>query len=279
MNIFSTHGRLSRTNYFILLMGILLVSYIVDRFFLPNPILDRSVRYYDSYYDESHNAQIWKGVLALIVWFLIWIQSIKRLQDTGKTGWYSCVYMMPPFIIPIMTFTNYQGSSNLLTPLLYLLGIAGLIALLFTIFAPGTTGANIYGENPRKIKAEQVEKNSFVETVERKQSIVDVTPIENSTKQTRMTISSFQIAIPHRVILSVTVLLLCFIITAKIAADRTSYAYLTYHPTKLVAGDHKFDIGSTWMYWSVFILTQAFLQLKIWTAKVFPIIKFKNTKE
>lgn len=52
--------------------------------------------------------------LQLVVTIFMWIQAIKRMHDSNKSGWY--------FLIPIYGF--------------------------ILLFAPGTNGVNDYGEDP-----------------------------------------------------------------------------------------------------------------------------------
>lgn len=156
MNLLSTEGRLKRTDFALSLFGILLVAFLIDRFIIPTPTLDYTATYRDSYDEGLKTSQIWKGIVALIAYFLIWVQCIKRLQDIGKSGWYSCFFMLPPFLIPILMFIDYSSStglllSNIVTVLFFLLSVIGVLGILYTLFAAGEETSNKYGDNPRNV--------------------------------------------------------------------------------------------------------------------------------
>lgn len=274
MSFLSADGKLNRTEYIISLVTTLIISFVVAKYVIPTPILDYNSRYNDEFYDASRNSQKWNGVIALITWVLIWIQSIKRLQDAGKSGWLTCVYMLPVLFIPAIEIST-SGDTH---EFIYIaIGVVGIAGFLYTIFIPGVNDLESPIDDSKH--SEPIPQKTTMQSPSSYQEANNAEYPHPPVKQ--WVISKYVLSLPQRLIISAAMLLLCFVLTAKIASDKTSYAYVAYHPMRLITGNNMFDIGKTWGYWTIFLLTQTVLQLKLWTADGIPYLKFvkKTTNE
>lgn len=99
-NAFLIGGRIGRTEY-----GISLLIYVIITLVIRNIA------------EESTNAKYIFIFYLPALWF-VWAQSIKRCQDTGKSGW----WLLIPFYV------------------------------LWLLFKGGDPGENQYGENPKELQ-------------------------------------------------------------------------------------------------------------------------------
>ena len=99
-NAFLIGGIIGRTEY-----GISLIIYVIITLVIRNIA------------EESTNAKYIFIFYLPALWF-VWAQSIKRCQDTGKSGW----WLLIPFYV------------------------------LWLLFKEGDPGANQYGENPKELQ-------------------------------------------------------------------------------------------------------------------------------
>lgn len=95
------------------------------------------------------------GILALIIPTLS--VTVRRLHDTGKSGWWIVATSVVPalLLVPVVLSAVAAGDSSLAlagiflaVPLLGLLVIAGYITLFVFMLLPGDEGTNKYGESP-----------------------------------------------------------------------------------------------------------------------------------
>ncbi len=103
-NAFLIGGRIGRTEY-----GISLFIYVIITLVIRNIA------------EESTNAKYIFIFYLPALWF-VWAQSIKRCQDTGKSGW----WLLIPFYV------------------------------LWLLFKEGDPGENQYGENPKELQKTKV---------------------------------------------------------------------------------------------------------------------------
>jgi len=98
------------------------------------------------------------GVLSMvfaIVWLGLLIPSIavsvRRLHDTGRSGFWLFLYLAPYLIGTIITFSampsNYTGLTAI-GGIFSLIGLIGGIVLLVFYCLPGTVGPNRFGPDP-----------------------------------------------------------------------------------------------------------------------------------
>lgn len=278
MNLFSHSGRLRRKSYLAITVTTIFI-YGFIRMLLPNS----GEIFEDGHLGYPDKINLLSGMFAVTALLIIWIQSIRRLHDANKSGWYSLSFMILPIyagiLIPLTQrndFTDAVYNKLLSTCSILFLPIAifSCISWCYTVVIKGTVGNNQYGVNPRANQTGTIATNPQNEfLLKSAESIKQHNTVEYKVK---LIASKVEVKMPLRVILSITLLFLCFLLTAKIAADRTSYFYIAYHPTRSITGNHMFDIGRTWIYWLIFIISQAIFQLILWSAKTFPILKFEN---
>lgn len=107
------------------------------------------------------------GVVGLVAGLALllptWAVTVRRLHDTGRTGWWVLLPLVPTLALVVMGFVavfvlvlNFGGSDASLTWLvtvpilvLVLLTIASLIVLLVFLCQDSEAGPNKYGLSPK----------------------------------------------------------------------------------------------------------------------------------
>ena len=102
------------------------------------------------------------GLILILFWLAVIIPTIavqvRRLHDTGRSGWWIGVYYIGYALLMFMMFGSMlaalggggdpaAGGLGLSFLLLMAWGIFGIVLLVFFIL-PGTSGANQYGPDP-----------------------------------------------------------------------------------------------------------------------------------
>lgn len=102
------------------------------------------------------------GLILILFWLAVIIPTIavqvRRMHDTGRSGWWIGVYYIGYALLMFMMFGSLlaalggggdpaAGGLGLSFLLLMAWGIYGIVLLVFFIL-PGTSGANQYGPDP-----------------------------------------------------------------------------------------------------------------------------------
>jgi uncharacterized membrane protein YhaH (DUF805 family) len=95
------------------------------------------------------------GLLTLLVLLATLVPGIavtaRRLHDTGRSGWWMLIAVVPYFFVGVMAGAALAGGSMGALAgagLLSLVALAGAVVLLVFLVLPGTAGDNRYGPNP-----------------------------------------------------------------------------------------------------------------------------------
>lgn len=91
-------------------------------------------------------------LFSLIVFIPSLAVSVRRLHDIGKSGWYIFVPILVPFILSfLVTLINIFLVPIIPIFFVILIPILGLIYLIYLYAKEGESGANQYGEDPKKV--------------------------------------------------------------------------------------------------------------------------------
>jgi uncharacterized membrane protein YhaH (DUF805 family) len=118
-NLFSLKGRLNRLDYTILWFSLILLTFLLSKYFNSNPVLIALNMMYDP---EALDASV--KTYQLITFsglFALMFVSVRRFHDLGYVGWYSLALLIP---------------------------IIGHILRLILVFAKGNPETNRFGERP-----------------------------------------------------------------------------------------------------------------------------------
>lgn len=107
------------------------------------------------------------GVMAIVLvlfWLLTLIPSIavsvRRLHDTGRSGWWLLAYVVPYVLSTVLSIAAATSNSSGLAVAGMILSLAGFVAaivLLVFMVLPGTRGMNRYGADPKDPAGDLVE--------------------------------------------------------------------------------------------------------------------------
>lgn len=107
----SANGRIRRRSYVIRVGVLIFIWAIIKEVFMQGP------------YIENYHFAIFLGVILGLIWlYIFFVQSMKRLQDMNKNGWWYLMLFIPFF---------------------------NVLFFLYVIFSDGTVGSNRYGMDPK----------------------------------------------------------------------------------------------------------------------------------
>lgn len=135
-------GRAPRAEYWWYVLG-LVIAFIIARII-------------DSILGLSHMIFYVYGPLALLLWLATIVPSlavgVRRLHDTGRTGWWVLLPIVPYALAIILggpaILAGGMAAGLGLAALLLLVGFVCAILLLIFMILPGQPGQNQYGPNP-----------------------------------------------------------------------------------------------------------------------------------
>jgi len=102
---------------------------------------------------------LWTGALRGLYSLALFLPTlgitVRRLHDTGKSGWWALLMAVPAVISILAAISFFIGALGALLGLFLLFGtllpiagLAALAALIYLCAQPGTPGPNQYGPDP-----------------------------------------------------------------------------------------------------------------------------------
>jgi uncharacterized membrane protein YhaH (DUF805 family) len=128
------NGRASRSEFWFFILGIVIVS-------TGSRIIDVAIF-------GSANGFIYPiwGLITILPHFAA---TVRRLHDTGRSGWLLLFYYITLVTLIVLTIIVAASPDNYAAAAICVIGLAGLgFLLIYFLSLPGTEGPNQYGDDP-----------------------------------------------------------------------------------------------------------------------------------